>query len=104
GMIDVLPQYTASKEVFRDKIRNERDVELCFEQHRWYDLRRWRIAKQALSHIYNVEITRTGNNQFSYHYYEDVARNRGFDDRNYWYPIPRNYVDMLKNLEQNPGW
>lgn len=103
GVVDVPAKFTSSKEVFRDKIRNERTVELCFEQQRWHDIRRWRIGN-VLHHIYNVEITRIGDGKFSFRYYEDEGRNRVFENKHYWYPIPKLYVDMLYNLEQNPGW
>ncbi|MCX6327063.1 MAG: RagB/SusD family nutrient uptake outer membrane protein [Bacteroidia bacterium] len=47
GMADVLPQFTGSRELFRDRIKNERTIELSFEDHRFFDLRRWMDAPAA---------------------------------------------------------
>src|SRR5690606_18904619 len=49
GMPDVLSEFTADKETFRDRIRDERAVELMWENHRWHDLRRWMIAEEVFN-------------------------------------------------------
>ena len=87
-----------------ERIRNERAVELCFEDHRWYDIRRWRIAKDAVKVIYKAVITRTGKDQFRFEYMEHPDYKRVFEDKHYWYPIPKSQMEMLNNVEQNPGW
>lgn len=105
GALPVKDQFTTSKEIFRERIYNERTVELCFENHRWHDIRRWRIAKEALREIRKAVITRTGEDTFSFRYVP-VATNmqRVFDEKHYWYPIPRNQMEMLSVFSQNPGW
>ena len=104
GAVPVRSEYKANKEVFRDRIRNERAVELCFEDHRWYDIRRWRIAKDVVKVIYKAVITRTGKEQFRFEYMEHPDYKRVFEDKHYWYPIPKSQMEMLNNVEQNPGW
>ena len=42
-------QFTASKELMRDRIKNERNVELCFEGHYYYDIRRWKDAPVTMA-------------------------------------------------------
>lgn len=105
GAVPVRSEFTTSKEIFRERIYNERSVELCFENHRWHDIRRWRIAKEALAVIKKAIITRTGEDQYSYRYVPVSAQfKRVFDDKHYWYPIPQAQMDMFSEFTQNPGW
>ena len=105
GAVPVRDEFKVSKEVFRERIYNERTVELCFENHRWHDIRRWHIAKELLSDIKKAVITRTGEDTYSFRYVS-VAPNlqRVFEDKHYWYPIPREQMEMLSVFTQNPGW
>ncbi|HAZ04322.1 MAG: hypothetical protein A2W90_23265 [Bacteroidetes bacterium GWF2_42_66] len=104
GAVPVRSEFTVSKEVFRDRIRNERGVELIFEGHRWYDIRRWRIAENALKEIYKVYITRTGATSFKYEYILAPTYQYTFEEKHYWYPLPKTEMEMMANVEQNPGW
>lgn len=95
--------YAANSDVFRNKIRNERAVELFMEGHRWRDIRRWRIAKQVLSEIRaaDVELLSDG----TYKYSSTIIPNaRVFEDKHYWYPFDRGTMSRFKIFEQNPGW
>lgn len=89
-------------EAFTEKVRNERRIELAFEGHRFYDIRRWKIAgKEEVRNIYGVKITKAGDS-FSY---ERVLVNKLFwDDKMYLFPYPQNEVYMNPDLGQNPGW
>ena len=49
GMAPVQSQFTSGKETFRERIRNERNVELSFELHYYFDIRRWKTAPEAYS-------------------------------------------------------
>ena len=50
GQPDVLERYTADKKAFRERIRNERGIELAFEGHHYYyDIRRWKTAPEVMS-------------------------------------------------------
>ena len=104
GMPDVHSFYTGDKETFRDYIRMERARELYNEQHRWWDLKRWRISKEVLSKgIYAAYITKDGNGGFNY---SKVKTNypRVFENKHYWYPFPSSVINMFSTFEQNPGW
>jgi hypothetical protein len=86
----------------RDLIRNERRIELAFEEHRFWDVRRWKIAEQELSGpLYGMKITKTGT---TFTYEKVQIGTMVFSDRLYLMPIP--YDETTKNaaLEQNPGW
>lgn len=91
-----------SKEAFREKLMNERRVELAFENHRFWDVRRWKIANDVLNQdLVGVTIEKIGDNQFKYT--RKIVEKRYFNDKMYLYPIP--YSESVKsNLEQNPGW
>lgn len=97
-----MPGVTATGAEFREKIRNERRVELAFEGHRFFDIRRWKIAgDDEVRNIYGVRITRSGD---SYSYQRELLETRYWDDKMYLYPFPQNEVYMNPNLTQNEGW
>lgn len=87
----------------RDKIRHERTVELAFEDHRAWDVRRWMIAESTLgSPLYGVDITKNTDGTFTYS--KMVVENRVWDNKMYFYPIPQSELNIMKNWVQNPGW
>lgn len=87
-----------TKEAMRNFIHKERTVELAFEEHRGWDLRRWNVATEALSRpIYGVDVDESGN------YTRKIAQQRVFEDRMYLYPIPETEY-WKTGIENNPGW
>ena len=93
----------------RDRIRNERKLELAFEDHRYWDVRRWRIATEALS--IQVEGVRTlrhvdlaGNETFTYETFDAEALPMNFDQRHYYLPIGQNRINNNSNLIENVGY
>jgi hypothetical protein len=93
---------TLSPEAFRIKLQNERRVELAFEDHRFWDLRRWKIAEQT-KNIFAMKITLDAN--LAPVYEKKLLEVRSFDEnRNYLYPIPQSEIFRNKNLIQNPGY
>lgn len=87
----------------RAALRNERFVELAFEDHRQIDVRRWKIAQQTLGqNISGMKITKVGSN-FTYELTTDVAL-RIFETKMYLYPIPQSEMNKNKALIQNPLW
>lgn len=91
---------TLTVEQFKLKLRNERRVELAFEDQRFWDVRRWKIATQN-SDIYGVEIKRDGD---VFNYTRVLVEQRPFSDKMYLYPIPQSERLVNRNLTQNPGW
>ena len=65
GMPPVASKYTADKEGFRERIRNERCVELAFEGHHYYhDIRRWKIAPQTMGTVlYGMHVEKTDKSE-----------------------------------------
>ena len=94
---------TYTQEEMRDIIRNERRIELAFEEHRFWDIRRWKIAEDVMNEpVEGVEIMRQADGSFDYNYVN--VRTSTFDERMYWYPIPRGEMNGNTKLTQNPGW
>lgn len=85
---------------FKEKLRNERMVELAFENHRFWDIRRWMIGDETTD-IYGVEITKEG---YGFKYKKILVESRIWDDKMYLYPIPDSERHINSNLGQNPGW
>ncbi len=91
-----------NKEQMRAAIRAERRIELAFEEHRFYDVRRWTIAEVTENiPAYGVTVTRSGN---TFNYNQKVALSgRRFDPQHYWLPIPRFEIQASGGqLTQNP--
>jgi hypothetical protein len=88
----------------RQRIRNERMVELAFEDHRYWDVRRWMIGPSTLgASIRGVRITRETSGAFKYDPYE--VEKRVFQDKMYLYPIPQSEIIKTNgSIIQNPGW
>ena len=90
-----------SQDAARKFIRRERTIELAYEDHRAWDVRRWGVAKEALARdIYGVDVVRE-NGQTKY--VRKIAQPRVFEDKMYLYPIPEGEV-WKTNIENNPGW
>ena len=97
---DVLPKFTADAATFRERIRNERSVELAFEGHRWHDIRRWYVA-----HLDKYKIRYKAEFDKEHTFYREVELfTAQFDDKHYWFPFRRSDVEQYEGFEQNPGW
>jgi starch-binding outer membrane protein, SusD/RagB family len=95
-----------SKDEFRKRVRNERRVELAFEEHRFWDVRRWNIAEQVFgSPIFGVKVIRNSNNSFTYEYPSVPVEKRVFEPKMYLFPIPVSEITKTAGkLQQNAGW
>jgi len=92
-----------TKDEMREVIRHERRVELAFEEHRFWDVRRWKIAPQTENaETHGMEITRAANGTFSYRVI--VIRKHVFTDAMYFWPIPQSELTKSPALVQNPGY
>lgn len=86
---------------FWEKYKKERMVELAFEGHRFWDVRRWMEADKYFTNIVRMNITKNEDGTFSYER-ENVSRL--WEDKMYLYPIPQTERMKNTNLSQNPGW
>jgi len=92
---------TLSNDEFWTKYKNERMVELAFEGHRFWDVRRWKEADKYFKNIVQMKITKNSDGSFIYTR-KNVSRQ--WDDKMYFFPIPITEILKDPNLEQNPGW
>jgi hypothetical protein len=109
GLTQNLRLDSYSGNMLRDRIRNERKIELAFEDHRYWDVRRWRIAEVALSvqtqgikslrHIDN-----TGNETFTYEMINTEAQSTKFYPQHYYLPIGQDRINNNPKLVENPGY
>lgn len=105
GMPDLPTGLT--KDQMRARIHNERAIELAFEEHRWWDLLRWKRGKEVVAQVVNgMDVERLANGTFKYTVIAMPAvYQRVFEDHMHRYPIPRNEIFKSSGvLKQNPGW
>ena len=101
GLVD-LPA-SLSQDETREKIRNERRVELAFEEHRTWDVRRWMIAPSTLGvPLRGVKVQKKDDGSFLYTSVN--LENRTFSDKMYLYPVPQGEVEVASGILQNPLW
>ena len=84
----------------REVIRLERRLELAFEGHRFFDVRRWKIADQTDSKVmHGMEVRRNGTSK-SHHLFD--VRKHNFTPAMYLWPIPLSEIAKSPELLQNP--
>jgi starch-binding outer membrane protein, SusD/RagB family len=92
----------SDKDKMRELIRNERRLELCFENIRFWDLRRWKVDMSKLNETARGLQIDKNNNVLSYTTIN--AEIRDFKDYMYYGPIPNGELRKWDQLEQNAGW
>ena len=92
-----MPKFTEDGDAWVARYERERMVELAFENHRFWDVRRWKKGAQYFKTIQvanisaNLQLTRG-------------TVTRQWDDKYYFYPIPQTELKKNPNLTQNAGW
>jgi len=90
-----------TQDSMRMAIRHERQVELAFEEVRYFDLRRWKIAPQTMgADVYGMNMFADGDA----FYQKTLEQRRRFLQRDYLWPIPNGEILKDQYLVQNPGW
>src|SRR5436190_7067338 len=105
-----MPDLVAGPDL-RDEYRNERRVEMAFEEQRFFDTRRWMIAPQVLNKdAVGINIFANGANATdrstwtNYRYETHSIQHRAWDNKMYFMPIPRDELNRNPLLSQNPGF
>ncbi len=91
---------------FRERVRKERRVEFAIEEHRFWDVRRWKILNQTDKLVTGMEIIRNRTTgALTYNRFVAERRN-AWADKYLIFPIPLNDMSIIPdfNLNQNPGW
>ncbi len=116
-----MPAITESGDALRQRYRNERRVEMVFEEQRYHDARRWMIAPTTLGRkasIINVKGTLKAGKSVAIYKYDPTnydytytvgkidpgKENRNWDDKIYFLPIHRDEINRNNKLIQNPGY
>ena len=91
-----------TQDEMRKVIQNERRIGMSFEEQRFWDIRRWRLAEEVFAQpLKGLSIVKTLS-QVVYTQVDVLTVN--FEEKHYLYPIP--YSEMIKNrnMIQNPNW
>ena len=92
-----MPKFTEDGEAWVERYERERLVEFAFENHRFWDVRRWKKAEK-----YFIKVDAAGIS------WENVLTrktiDRKWEDKYYLFPIPTEELDRNPKLTQNPGW
>ena len=95
------------KESFEKRYRNERRVELAFEEHRFFDVRRWKILDQTDRYLTGMKITKEKDGSLTYTRIK-LAERPTSEDKYLMYPIMQSEVNKMQQFTgtnwQNPGW
>lgn len=98
-----MPAFDAGMDAasFWTKLCNERFVELAFEGHRFWDVRRWKEADKYFKNIVEMKLTKEADGTITY-----TRKNvtRQWNDKMYLFPIPQTELLKNPNLTQNAGW
>lgn len=100
----LLPEVTATDaESFRKAVKHERRIELAFEDHRYWDLIRWKDAMEVLNTpVLGVKVSKSGD---TYEYEVTEVATRTFHERNHYLPFLRSEIENSNStLEQNPQY
>lgn len=110
GVAPVHEEFTTSKESFRERVRNERCVELAYEGHHYYyDIRRWKTAPELCSAtLYGMfveEVTKSATYPVGRKYERRALpsnRQQTWKDYMYWFPFPDTEMFKMRNFTNNP--
>ena len=102
------------KDISQDKIRHERKVELAFEGHRYWDVRRWRTATTELSrsfsglrYILDYSSYMNGEKKYKLEILDNIDGSVStplFKEENYYLPITLSRTSSNPNMVENPGY
>jgi hypothetical protein len=103
-----MPDVTASGSELRNKYRNERRIELAFEEHRFYDVRRWLIAPEAYQQFSGVKVLYKLNPDHTTATVPEitpyVVQESAWLDKAYFFPVTRDELNKNALLDQNPNY
>lgn len=93
-----MPEFTEDGEAWVERYERERLVELAFENHRFWDVRRWKKGEKYFKNIAVATITDGGKTLTR------TIKTRNWDEKYNLFPIPQSEILINSKLKQNPGW
>lgn len=101
-----MPPVTDTGAALFTRLQHERQIELVFEEHRWFDVRRWKIAPVVLNKLPTrmdiVKDLTTGVMTYTVNTMSQFTF--VFTDKDYLLPVPQDEIDKDPELVQNPGY
>ena len=94
-----MPEFSGS-ENFEERYMRERMVEFAFEDHRFWDVRRWKKGNEFFSNIAVADLRLENGDVIL----NRAVKTRQWNDKYYLYPIPQSEIQKNSKLKQNPGW
>lgn len=99
-----MPEITVSGNLLLEKIKNERRIELAFEEHRYFDVRRWREGDKYFNKtVTGITVLALPDGTKRYKPGKVVEERKFFEHMN-WLPIPKDEIDKNPKIIQNPGY
>jgi hypothetical protein len=101
-----MPPVTESGAALLTRLQHERRIELVFEEHRWFDVRRWKTAPVELNKLpQRINIFKDLTTGVKTYTINTMAQYKFvFTDKDYLLPIPQSERDKNSLLDQNPGY
>ncbi|MBE6235883.1 MAG: RagB/SusD family nutrient uptake outer membrane protein [Bacteroidales bacterium] len=93
----MMPEFTEDGEAWVERYERERLVELAFENHRFWDVRRWKKGAEYFSEVAVADISAERQLTRS-------VEKRTWDEKFNFFPIPETEIKKNPALDQNPGW
>ena len=92
-------------EAVKEALIHERKIELAYEGHLWWDMRRWRLSEEAYTgyRVHGLKITKEGSG-YRYQYVDADGQDRKFLNRMYRLPIPDAELQNNNSIDQFPEW
>ncbi|MDR2472224.1 MAG: RagB/SusD family nutrient uptake outer membrane protein [Tannerella sp.] len=96
-----------TKDGFDKKYRNERRIELAFDDNRYFDVRRWKIMEETSHYVTGMRITANEDGQ-PVSYQRFAIERLAYGEKYYFYPLEMTEANKMQNHTgndwQNPGW
>jgi len=99
------PVVTNTKEIFHERLMNERAIEFVYEEQRWWDVIRYKKGVEIFgSPVYGARIYRTSTSPLTFEITRRKLEDRTFKEYMHTYPIPYAELEKSSKLKQNLGW
>lgn len=100
--------YGLAQDEFRKRVRNERRVEFAFEEHRFFDVRRWKVLSETDKIVTGMRSVKQTNGAYTYERFVVDGDRKAHEDKHLMFPIPGDEAIRMLNFTgrdcQNPGW
>ena len=109
GLPGITEADAGNYEKMKELIKHERQIEFFFEDHRYYDLRRWMDAPELMRKpVTGLDVTAKSSERESFYttkiWNTETAMKRVWNNKMYFFPIDQNVLDRNGKLVQNPDW